>query len=141
MCGQTTLVHNAHPTIALLARQLLSREPLTSSPDLTLYTLTHFLDRFVYKNPKKVTARGTSAMQPFVAGCPDAVRRVRADVQEKPLNVEGWWRRGESGVAADQVCCDLHNLHAVALTLTIADVLPAILCAEARERAEEDSQS
>lgn len=31
--------------------------------------------------------------------------RVRADVQETPLNVEGWWRRGEGGVPADQVCC------------------------------------
>jgi ribosome biogenesis protein MAK21 len=105
ICGQTALVHHAHPTIALLARQLLSRESLTSSPDLTLYTLTHFLDRFVYKNPKKAAARGTSAMQPSGAGCPDGVRRVRADVQENPLNVEGWWRRGESGIAADQVCC------------------------------------
>lgn len=99
----TTLVHHAHPTVALLARQLLSNEPLTSSPDLTLYTLAHFLDRFVYKNPKKVAARGASAMQPSTAGGTSGVRRVRSDVQETPLNVEGWWRRGEGGVPADQV--------------------------------------
>ncbi|KAI0295053.1 CBF/Mak21 family-domain-containing protein [Multifurca ochricompacta] len=99
----TTLVHHIHPTIALLARQLLSHEPLTSSPDLTLYTLTHFLDRFVYKNPKKAVARGASAMQPTVTGGADGVRRVRADVQEVPLNVDEWWRRGEGTVPADQV--------------------------------------
>ncbi|KAH8990280.1 CBF-domain-containing protein [Lactarius akahatsu] len=99
----TPLVHHAHPTVALLARQLLSNEPLTSSPDLTLYTLAHFLDRFVYKNPKKAAARGASAMQPSTAGAAGGVRRVRADVQETPLNVEGWWRRGEGGVPADQV--------------------------------------
>ncbi|KAH9167890.1 CBF-domain-containing protein [Lactarius sanguifluus] len=99
----TPLVHHAHPTVALLARQLLSNEPLTSSPDLTLYTLAHFLDRFVYKNPKKAAARGASAMQPSTSGAAGGVRRVRADVQETPLNVEGWWRRGEGGVPADQV--------------------------------------
>ena len=97
-------MNHAHPTIALLARQLLNHESLTSSPDLTLYTLTHFLDRFVYKNPKKAGARGTSAMQPSAAGAVGGVSRVRADVQETPLNVEGWWRRGEGGVAPDQVC-------------------------------------
>ncbi|KAH9952381.1 CBF/Mak21 family-domain-containing protein [Russula dissimulans] len=99
----TSLVHHAHPTVALLARQLLSHEPLTSSPDLTLYTLTHFLDRFVYKNPKKSVARGTSAMQPSAGGDISSVRRVRADVQERPLNVDDWWRCGEGGVAADQL--------------------------------------
>ncbi|KAI9450958.1 CBF-domain-containing protein [Russula earlei] len=98
----TTLVHHAHPTVALLARQLLSHEPLTTSPDLTLYTLTHFLDRFVYKNPKKTVIRGTSAMQPSAFGGVSGVRRVRGDMQETPLNVDEWWRR-ESGVAADQV--------------------------------------
>jgi hypothetical protein len=43
-------------------------------------------------------------MQPSTAGG-GGVSRVRVDVQEMPLNVEGWWRRGESGVAPDQVCC------------------------------------
>ena len=120
-----------HPTIALLARQLLSHEPLTSSPDLTLYTLTHFLDRFVYKNPKKAAARGTSAMQPFAAGGPDGVRRVRTEVQEKPLNAEGWWRRGEGGVAADQVCCHLTKYGCHGAHTAIVDIFPALLCAEA----------
>lgn len=114
---QTPLLHHSHPTIALLARQLLTNEPLTSSPDLSLYTLAHFLDRFVYKNPKKAAPRGASAMQPSKASAGGAggagVRRVRADVQETPLNVEGWWRRGEGGVPADQVRIAHQNHHAV----------------------------
>ncbi|KAG1824519.1 CBF/Mak21 family-domain-containing protein [Suillus subaureus] len=58
------LVHHYHPTVSLHAQQLLSGQPITSSPDLSLNTLSHFLDRFVYKNPKKIKAKGSSAMQP-----------------------------------------------------------------------------
>ncbi|KAG1727639.1 ribosome biogenesis protein [Suillus occidentalis] len=58
------LIHHYHPTISLHAQQLLSGQPITSSPDLSLNTLSHFLDRFVYKNPKKIKTKGSSAMQP-----------------------------------------------------------------------------
>ncbi|KAH8987125.1 hypothetical protein EDB86DRAFT_2952127 [Lactarius hatsudake] len=94
--GLTPLVHHAHPTVALLARQLLSNEPLTSSPDLTLYTLAHFLDRFVYKTQRRPRL---GAQVP----CNHLRQGPQADMQETPLNVEGWWRRGEGGVPADQV--------------------------------------
>ncbi|KAG1856058.1 ribosome biogenesis protein [Suillus subalutaceus] len=58
------LIHHYHPTVSLHAQQLLSGQPITSSPDLSLNTLSHFLDRFVYKNPKKIKTKGSSAMQP-----------------------------------------------------------------------------
>ncbi|KAG2749322.1 CBF-domain-containing protein [Suillus brevipes Sb2] len=58
------LTHHYHPTVSLHAQQLLSGQPITSSPDLSLNTLSHFLDRFVYKNPKKIKTKGSSAMQP-----------------------------------------------------------------------------
>ncbi|KAK0481504.1 CBF/Mak21 family-domain-containing protein [Armillaria novae-zelandiae] len=65
----TPLVHHYHPTISLHARQILSSQPLTASADLSLNTLSHFLDRFVYKNPKKsTTTKGASAMQPAASG-------------------------------------------------------------------------
>jgi len=54
----------------------------------------------VYKNPKKAAPRGASAMQPSTAA--GGVRRIWADVQETPLNVESWWRRGEGAIPADQ---------------------------------------
>ncbi|OAX41808.1 CBF-domain-containing protein [Rhizopogon vinicolor AM-OR11-026] len=58
------LIHHYHPAISLHAQQLLSSQPITSSADLSLNTLSHFLDRFVYKNPKKQKTKGSSAMQP-----------------------------------------------------------------------------
>lgn len=51
---QTLLTQHYHPTVALYAQQLIDGRPLTGSADLSLNTLSHFLDRFVYKNPKKV---------------------------------------------------------------------------------------
>jgi ribosome biogenesis protein MAK21 len=42
------------PYISLLTRQSLTAQPLTATgADLSQNTLSHFLDRFVYKNPKK----------------------------------------------------------------------------------------
>lgn len=65
----TPLVRHYHPTISLHACQILSSQPLTASADLSLNTLSHFLDRFVYKNPKKsTTTKGASAMQPAASG-------------------------------------------------------------------------
>ena len=64
---QSCLINHVHPAVSLLARQLLTNQPLPSSPDLSLHTLNHFLDRFVYKNPKKLKKKGSSAMQPVSA--------------------------------------------------------------------------
>ncbi|KAI0031095.1 CBF-domain-containing protein [Vararia minispora EC-137] len=99
----TPLLHHAHPTVSLLARQLLIRQPLTSSPDLSLHTLMHFLDRFVYKNPKKLKPKGSSAMQPVSASEGDGVRKLKGDLQEKPVNEESWWKRSEANVPVDQL--------------------------------------
>ncbi|KAJ7055383.1 hypothetical protein C8F01DRAFT_1290677 [Mycena amicta] len=38
----------------LHVRRLLSGQPLTAGADLSLNTISHFLDRFVYKNPRKI---------------------------------------------------------------------------------------
>ena len=100
---QTPLLNHFHPAISLLARQLLSGEPLTSSPDLSLHTLTHFLDRFVYKNPKKTRPKGDSAMQPAAAAEGEGVRKLKGDLQETPVNEEGWWKRSRESVPVDQL--------------------------------------
>lgn len=75
-------------------------------------------------------------MQPSTAGDTGGVRRVRADVQETPLNVEGWWRRGEGGVPADQVRCfsEQGQSRAALLThVTVTGIFSAVFRAEARE--------
>lgn len=43
-----------HPTVVVFANKLLNNEPVEYTGDPMLdFTLIHFLDRFVYKNPKK----------------------------------------------------------------------------------------
>jgi len=95
------LLHHHHPAIALHARQLLCSQPLTASADLSQNTLSHFLDRFVYKNAKKVTGekgKGSSAMQP-AASALEGVKLMKGEsgnevrvnekefIQRKPENV------------------------------------------------------
>jgi ribosome biogenesis protein MAK21 len=70
------LANHFHPTVALYAKSLLSGSPIPVPKDATNYdpllnhTLTRFLDRFVYKAPKKVKTvhHGSSIMQPSAIG-------------------------------------------------------------------------
>ncbi|KAJ3180641.1 hypothetical protein HDU87_001754 [Geranomyces variabilis] len=65
-----------HPTVSLYTKTLLSGQSILPPPNTKNYdplqnhTLQRFLDRFVFKNPKKVESayKGTSLMQPRVAG-------------------------------------------------------------------------
>ncbi|KAF3270075.1 hypothetical protein TWF970_010856 [Orbilia oligospora] len=58
-----------HPTVGLYANSLYGDAPMPSKPDLSLHTLTHFLDRFVYRNAKASSAtKGSSIMQPLAGG-------------------------------------------------------------------------
>ncbi|KAF3168361.1 hypothetical protein EYR41_005403 [Orbilia oligospora] len=58
-----------HPTVGLYANSLYGDAPMPSKPDLSLHTLTHFLDRFVYRNAKaSSTTKGSSIMQPLAGG-------------------------------------------------------------------------
>ncbi|KAI0643202.1 CBF/Mak21 family-domain-containing protein [Trametes meyenii] len=99
------LLHHYHPTISLHARQLLSSSPITGSPDLSLNTLSHFLDRFVYKNPKKVKSKGSSAMQPAASDSTHAVTLVKGEVSGSgvPVNDERFWKRRPEDVPVDQM--------------------------------------
>ncbi|KAJ1925578.1 RNA-binding ribosome biosynthesis protein mak21 [Tieghemiomyces parasiticus] len=69
-----------HPTVAMYAVRLIrcmySNE---LPPNMHNFALTNFLDRFVFRNPKKapITQRGISTMQPFVAE--DALHSAKAD--------------------------------------------------------------
>lgn len=96
-----------HPAIALHARQLLTAQPLTASADLAQNTLGHFLDRFVYKNPKKAGAKpkGDSAMQPAANPVDStSVRLLKGDVeQDAPVNEERFWRKRKEDVPVDEV--------------------------------------
>ncbi|TBU28801.1 CBF-domain-containing protein [Dichomitus squalens] len=99
------LLSHYHPTVSLHARQLLSSTPITGSPDLSLNTLTHFLDRFVYKNPKKPKPKGQSAMQPSLENASSAhgVTLVKGEAGlGVPVNDEKFWKRRVEDVPVDQ---------------------------------------
>ncbi|KEP55612.1 putative ribosome biogenesis protein MAK21 [Rhizoctonia solani 123E] len=94
-----------HPSVSLHARQLLTGAQITATADLGLNTLTHFLDRFVYRNPKKPKARPVSVMHP-AAHDPDGtrVRLMKDTVDTTPtVNDESFWKKNVKEIPADQL--------------------------------------
>ncbi|CAK9783233.1 unnamed protein product [Cutaneotrichosporon oleaginosum] len=95
-----------HPSVALQANQLLMGEQLTGSPDISLNTLISFLDKFVYRNPKKAAAaKGASIMQPAaVSDHTGTVIRMRgARAGGDAVNSEAFWRKKVEDVPVDQL--------------------------------------
>ncbi|KAE8355583.1 CBF/Mak21 family-domain-containing protein [Aspergillus coremiiformis] len=94
-----------HPSVSVNAGQLLERKTMSGKPDMTIHTLMHFLNRFVYKTPKASAAtRGTSIMQPLAGS--DAKDRLVVggkQTQELPLNSEAFWKKKSDDVAAEDV--------------------------------------
>ncbi|KAG9032597.1 hypothetical protein FRB95_001183 [Tulasnella sp. JGI-2019a] len=98
------LLHHFHPSVALHARQILDGEKVTTTADLSLNTVSQFLDRFVYKNAKKPTARGASLMQPgTVEGGTGLVRQLRGVGDVGNLNEESFWNKPVEKVPVDQL--------------------------------------
>ena len=104
------LLSHYHPSVSLFATRLLTHAPMPSKPDLGLNTLVHFLDRFVYKNPKtsaaKSTTKGVSIMQPLASADRSSVfvSAVSAKAgRERPLNSEAFWKQESEKVGADEV--------------------------------------
>ncbi|KAL2819005.1 CBF/Mak21 family-domain-containing protein [Aspergillus cavernicola] len=94
-----------HPSVSVNAAHLLENQPMSGKPDMTIHTLTHFLDRFVYRTPKASAAtRGASLMQPLAGS--DAKDRFMAagkHGQELPLNSEAFWKKKAEDVSAEDV--------------------------------------
>ncbi|KAI9775464.1 MAG: hypothetical protein M1839_001081 [Geoglossum umbratile] len=96
-----------HPSVALFTARLLRHETMPSKPDLSLHTLIHFLDRFVYRNAKSasVAPRGISIMQPLGGGDSSGIL-LSARGNSKglaPVNGEQFWKKRIENVAADEV--------------------------------------
>jgi len=96
-----------HPSVALFASKLLTHEVMPAKPDLSMHTLIHFLDRFVYRNPKKAASgpRGASIMQPLAGGDTSSLlvsAQSKNDLKH-PVNTEAFWKMDGGKVAADEV--------------------------------------
>lgn len=97
-------LHHFHPTVAIYAQLLVDGTP-QPKPDLGLYTLLHFLDRFVYRNAKqKTTTKGLSIMQPLGGAHTGSllVRATNVDTRELPANAEDWLARRAKDIKPDE---------------------------------------
>ncbi|KAG5437810.1 hypothetical protein PCANB_000524 [Pneumocystis canis] len=56
-------LHHFHPTITSFAKSLLYGYEMPSEPNLSLYTLSHFLNKFIYRDPKTKISSQHSIMQ------------------------------------------------------------------------------
>jgi ribosome biogenesis protein MAK21 len=119
-----------HPTVALFTKRILDGDtlPLTvlcqsGVPDLGSHTLVGFLDKFVFKIPKKNSnnfetrvdagdeveaayargkGKGGSLMQP-AAGASDGVKLIKGERGEKSVTEMAWWKLRVEDVPVDQV--------------------------------------
>jgi ribosome biogenesis protein MAK21 len=80
---------------------------MPSKPDLGMHTLTHFLDRFVYRNAKTVPSQGhgSSIMQPLAGGdTRGMVLSTRGTGKSAvPVNSDAFWKQRIEDVAVDEV--------------------------------------
>ncbi|KAI9622326.1 hypothetical protein KEM48_007306 [Puccinia striiformis f. sp. tritici PST-130] len=61
----STVIKSLSSSCQIECHSLLTGEPISSSVDLTHHTLSNFLDKFVYRQPKKISSqKGSSIMQP-----------------------------------------------------------------------------
>ncbi|CBQ70989.1 related to MAK21-protein required for 60S ribosomal subunit biogenesis [Sporisorium reilianum SRZ2] len=99
------LVSHFHPSVSVHALQLLEGGKITTNADLSLNTLSHFLDRFVYRNPKqKASLRGASAMQPQAQVGSGVTRsRTHALNENEFFNTEAFWKQRADSIPADQL--------------------------------------
>lgn len=95
-----------HPSVTLYASSLMTHDSRPNKPDLSLHTLIHFLDRFVYRNAKSTATgpRGMSIMQPLAGGDTShflASARYSGEAQA-PVNSEDFLRREVKDIGADE---------------------------------------
>ncbi|XP_028395866.1 CCAAT/enhancer-binding protein zeta-like isoform X2 [Dendronephthya gigantea] len=90
------LSRHYHPSVSRFAQNLLQGESISYDGDpLSDFTLMRFLDRFVYKNPKKkVQDHGGSLMQP---------QTISQRQFEQPVNTTAFLNKKEESVREDEI--------------------------------------
>jgi len=85
-----------HPSVCLFARTLMKAEDIEYKGDpLQDFTLMRFLDRFVYKNPKKKERdHGGSLMQPKTSS---------SRLAEEPVNTKAFLLKKEEDIREDEL--------------------------------------
>lgn len=100
----SNFINHYHPTVSIYAQSLLDGKS-QDKPDLGLYTLSHFLDRFVYRNAKnKPTTKGSSIMQPLGGAHTGSllVRSTNVSDNSVPVNTEDWLSKKSQDIRPDE---------------------------------------
>ena len=100
------LLMHFHPSVALFASRLITHESMPAKPDLAQNTLMHFLDRFVYRNPKQqsiTTRRGPSIMQPIGSTNVDHIAIAERSGLQQPVNSESFMNLSDDKIKPDEV--------------------------------------
>lgn len=96
-----------HPSVCVFAMNLLAQQKALPKPDLANHTLMHFLDKFVYRNPKaEESKRGGSIMQPILASgsASHIVASGKAAArQQSVVNSSSFWNLKPDQVSAEDV--------------------------------------
>ncbi|TGO69780.1 hypothetical protein BOTNAR_0007g00610 [Botryotinia narcissicola] len=95
-----------HPSVSLFVDRLINDEKMPPKPDLASHSLTHFLDRFVYRNAKAAAGapKGSSLMQPLAGGASQGILvSNRGTKVQQSVNSEAFWRKKAEDVAVDEV--------------------------------------
>ncbi|KAK3394860.1 CBF/Mak21 family-domain-containing protein [Podospora didyma] len=94
-----------HPSVAVFASNVFIRQKSLPKPELASHTLMHFLDKFVYRNPKaSETKRGGSIMQPVHASSSSShvVISSKASARQEPaVNSASFWNLKPDQVSAE----------------------------------------
>ncbi len=104
---QSPFFSHFHPSVSIFASNLLVRQKSLPKPELANHTLMHFLDKFVYRNPKSSdSSRGGSIMQPVLAAGSSShiVSSGKATAKTQALvNSSSFWNLKLDQVAAEDV--------------------------------------
>ena len=104
-----TLTRHYHPSVTLFSTRLLEHGTMPPVPDLQQNTMIHFLDRFVFKNPKSShveKVKGISIMQPLAAGDKSSVllsNYTNLSRGNQPVNSESFRRQESTKVSPNEV--------------------------------------
>ncbi|KAF9383546.1 hypothetical protein CPC16_008873 [Podila verticillata] len=107
----TPFLAHFHPTVSLYAAHILSLQPIEGKPEFYQHALIHFLNRMVYKNPKKqrddintaLGTKGSSIMQPMAAHGRSSIMLKKGGGNDVNVNTEAFWAKKEADVPVDQI--------------------------------------
>ncbi|KAF9583566.1 hypothetical protein BGW38_009169 [Lunasporangiospora selenospora] len=107
----TPFLSHFHPTVSLYAAHILSLQPIEGKPEFFQHALIHFLNRMVYKNPKKqrddvnaaLGTKGSSIMQPMAAHRGTSIMLKKGGGNETSVNTAEFWQKREADIPVDQI--------------------------------------